>query len=97
MAQREFFDDAGGKPLRLKNKVAIVTGANQGIGQVIACRIAGEGARTVIAARNELNLQRTAKKIASDGGGLPRCSDRPHRQNRRRAVGWQNTLRVRHD
>ena len=55
--------------MRLKNKVAIVTGANQGIGQVIACRIAGEGARTVIAARNELNLQRTAKKITSDGGG----------------------------
>ena len=54
--------------MRLKNKVAIVTGANQGIGQVIACRIAGEGARTVIAARNELNLQRTAKKITSDGG-----------------------------
>ena len=64
--------------MRLKNKVAIVTGANQGIGQVIACRIAGEGARTVIAARNELNFQRTAKKITSDGGGLPRCSDRPH-------------------
>ncbi len=54
--------------MRLKDKVAIVTGASQGIGQVIACRMATEGARVVLTARNELNLQRTSKLIAEAGG-----------------------------
>ncbi len=52
----------------LKDKIAIVTGASQGIGQIIAMRIAAEGARTVLAARNELNLQRTARQIIQEGG-----------------------------
>ncbi len=54
--------------MRLKSKVAIVTVASQGIGRVIARRIAGEGARTVITARRELNLQKSAEKIVSEGG-----------------------------
>ncbi|MDA1001388.1 MAG: SDR family NAD(P)-dependent oxidoreductase [bacterium] len=53
--------------MRLKDKVAIVTGASQGIGQVIALTMAREGAKVVLAARNEKNLQGTAKKIASLG------------------------------
>jgi NAD(P)-dependent dehydrogenase (short-subunit alcohol dehydrogenase family) len=54
--------------LRLKDKVAIVTGASQGIGQVIATRMAEEGAKVVLAARTQANLEETAKKI-TDGGG----------------------------
>ena len=38
---------------RLKEKIAIVTGAGQGIGRAIALRMASEGARTVLAARGE--------------------------------------------
>lgn len=52
----------------LKDKIAIVTGASQGIGQIIAMRMAAEGARTVLVARNELNLQRTARHIVQEGG-----------------------------
>lgn len=35
--------------MRLKGKVAIVTGADQGIGRAYALRLAGEGAKVVIA------------------------------------------------
>ncbi len=54
--------------MRLKDKVAIVTGASQGIGQVIATRLAEEGAKVVLAARTKANLEATAQKI-TDGGG----------------------------
>ncbi|MBT5946587.1 MAG: SDR family oxidoreductase [Nitrospinaceae bacterium] len=54
--------------MRLKGKVAIVTGASQGIGQVIAQVMAREGARIVLAARSESNLEETAKLIADEGG-----------------------------
>ncbi|MBJ7426123.1 MAG: SDR family NAD(P)-dependent oxidoreductase, partial [Ilumatobacteraceae bacterium] len=37
--------------LRLKNRVAIVTGAGQGVGEGIARRLAQAGAVVVIAAR----------------------------------------------
>jgi NAD(P)-dependent dehydrogenase (short-subunit alcohol dehydrogenase family) len=54
--------------MRLKDKVAIVTGASQGIGQIIAQAVAGEGAMTVLAARSEENLADTSKAIAGAGG-----------------------------
>ncbi len=54
--------------MRLKGKVAIVTGSSQGIGQVIARVAAREGAVTILAARSENNLQATSKMIADAGG-----------------------------
>ena len=54
--------------MRLKDKVAIVTGASQGIGEVIAQRVAREGAKTILAARSKENLEATARKIADAGG-----------------------------
>ena len=54
--------------MRLKDKVAIVTGASQGIGEVIAQRVAQEGAKTILAARSKENLEATARKIADAGG-----------------------------
>ncbi|MEK6710210.1 MAG: SDR family NAD(P)-dependent oxidoreductase [Nitrospinota bacterium] len=54
--------------MRLKGKVAIVTGASQGIGQAIALAFAREGAKLVLAARNRANLEGTAKRVAALGG-----------------------------
>jgi NAD(P)-dependent dehydrogenase (short-subunit alcohol dehydrogenase family) len=53
---------------RLLDKVAIVTGAGQGIGRGIARRFASEGAAVVIAEINAETGQRTAKEIKSDFG-----------------------------
>jgi NAD(P)-dependent dehydrogenase (short-subunit alcohol dehydrogenase family) len=45
----------GGFSLRLENKIAIVTGAGQGIGKAIAIGLAKEGASVVINDINENN------------------------------------------
>jgi pyridoxal 4-dehydrogenase len=52
--------------MRLQDRVAIVTGAGQGIGQAIAERLAAEGARVVVA---DINAD-TAAKTAADVGGF---------------------------
>jgi NAD(P)-dependent dehydrogenase (short-subunit alcohol dehydrogenase family) len=49
--------------VRLKEKIAIVTGASRGIGRAIALGFAREGARLVLAARTESNLQEVAEEI----------------------------------
>ncbi len=53
---------------RLKGKIAIVTGANRGIGKAIAVRLASEGAQVVLCARDGNLLERAVKEIASAGG-----------------------------
>ena len=50
--------------MRFKNKVAVVTGAGQGIGETYARRLAAEGAQVVIA---ELDAER-GQQVASDIG-----------------------------
>ncbi|MCP4717593.1 MAG: SDR family NAD(P)-dependent oxidoreductase [Deltaproteobacteria bacterium] len=59
----------------LKDKVGIVTGASRGIGKSIACALAGEGARVVVAARTRLHIKdisgtiaETAEEIREAGG-----------------------------
>ncbi|MCZ6876095.1 MAG: glucose 1-dehydrogenase [bacterium] len=54
--------------LDLSDKVAIVTGASQGIGQGIAVALAQWGARVTLAARNLERLQETACQVEAVGG-----------------------------
>src|SRR5271169_121525 len=51
--------------LKLRDKVAVVTGANRGIGRAIAETLADEGVRLVLAARTREQLQEVAKTYGS--------------------------------
>lgn len=53
---------------RLEGKVAVVTGANSGVGAAIAKLFAAEGARVVMSARREAALEEVAAQIAEAGG-----------------------------
>ena len=53
---------------RLKDKVAFITGGGSGIGKAIAKSMAAEGATTVLAARNQANMDETVAEIAASGG-----------------------------
>ena len=45
---------------RLNDKIAVVTGAGQGIGQAIAGKLAAEGATVVVTDLDEANASQTA-------------------------------------
>lgn len=52
----------------LKDKVAVVTGASQGIGRDTALALSSAGAKVAVAARNEERLRALVNEIAAAGG-----------------------------
>ena len=49
-------------------RIALITGASQGIGRAIALRLAANGAHVALAARNQEKLAEVAAEIAAAGG-----------------------------
>ncbi len=54
--------------MKLEGQVAVITGAGRGIGRAIALAYAREGARLVLAARNEQELAGAEAEITAPGG-----------------------------
>ena len=54
--------------MELKDKVALVTGGGQGIGQVIGDNLAKSGAHVVLGDINLENAEKSAKAILANGG-----------------------------
>lgn len=53
---------------RLKDKIAIITGAGRGLGRAFALRFAEEGARLLLPDISLERAQQTAREIKTDGG-----------------------------
>jgi NAD(P)-dependent dehydrogenase (short-subunit alcohol dehydrogenase family) len=54
--------------MRLKDKVAIVTGGSSGIGLAAARRLGAEGARIVIASQNKDRIEAAAERVRKEDG-----------------------------
>src|SRR3984893_6986030 len=56
--------------MRLKNKTALITGGNSGIGLATARLFVAEGARVAITGRNQVTLEAAAKELGPNGLAL---------------------------
>lgn len=62
--------------MRLKGKIAVVTGGGSGIGRASALLFAHEGARVAVVDRDQIGAEETAAMIADAGGeAMARASD----------------------
>ncbi len=72
---------------RLKGKVVIVTGGNSGVGAATAMLFAREGAKVVISARRQPQLEEVAGKIRAEGGEvLPVVCDISRHEDARKLI-----------
>jgi 3-oxoacyl-[acyl-carrier protein] reductase len=53
--------------MRLKDRIAVVTGGGRGLGRVLALRLAEEGASVVVADRVRSDMEATAEEIRAKG------------------------------
>jgi 3-oxoacyl-[acyl-carrier protein] reductase len=58
----------------LQSQVAVVTGANRGVGEAIARRLASMGAHVVLVARSAEKLNQVRDEIVRAGGGASVCT-----------------------
>jgi short-subunit dehydrogenase len=71
--------------MRLRDKIAVVTGASQGLGEHLAMELAAEGARVVLAARNRGRLESILGRLresSATGLAIP-CDLREEEECRR--------------
>lgn len=62
--------------MRLKDKIAIITGGGRGIGRAIALGFAEQGAKVVVAARTQEEIEASAEQVRKTGGeALPVVCD----------------------
>lgn len=54
--------------MKLLNKIVVITGASQGLGEVLAKKVAAEGATAVLIARSTQKLRHIEQEIIKDGG-----------------------------
>jgi 3-oxoacyl-[acyl-carrier protein] reductase len=54
--------------MTLSGRVALITGASQGIGRTCALKLSAEGATVAVAARNQEKLDELVKEITANGG-----------------------------
>lgn len=54
--------------MRLKDKVAIITGAGRGIGAATAKKFAQEGSKVIVADLNQADIDKTVAEINANGG-----------------------------
>ena len=71
--------------MRLKDKVAIITGAGQGIGHATALKFAREGAKVAVCDINQASVARRRSSAIIATAARRSASRRRHRQGEHRA------------
>ncbi len=73
-------------PMKLKNSIALITGASSGIGTAITEALAAEGMKVVLAARTKSDLQRVAQNLPEGADPLIIPTDIGDEQQVRRMI-----------